>query len=133
MSGGLGSLIAGLGLGAAQAYNKKASEDAENAFQDERDTALASGGKIPMPSRSTRKKPPSAIEALTGKVKSMFSDKPAGATPAATAAPAATVEPVAEVAPLPTVASTAPEVDTDAFNDDATVPNEPKAFKSSYA
>lgn len=128
MSGGLGALIAGLGMGAAQAYNKKQNEEAENEFQDRRDKALASGGEIPMPSRSTRKKPPSALEALTGKVKSMFSDKPAGATPAA--APVADIAPVASVAP---VASATPEVDTEAFNDDATVPNEPVPFKNSYA
>ena len=150
MSGGLGALIAGLGMGAAQSYYKKANADAENEFQDRRDQALASGGKIPMPSRSTRKKPPSAIEALTGKVKSLFSDKAAapaapggGAVPVVSAAPAALspIEPVAQAVPvepvaqpvLTPVASALPEVDTEAFNDDTTVPNEPTQFKNVYA
>ena len=126
---GCGSLTAGLGMGAAQTYYQKKNEDAENDFQNKRDEALASGGKIPMPKRAKRERP---IDAIVGKIKGAFSDKGAAAPAASTpsVAPAAEVAPLAALSP---VASALPEVDTDAFNDDATVPNEPEQFKNSYA
>lgn len=117
---GLGALLGGMGIGAAQAYYNNKNEEAENAFQDKRDEALRDPTKE-MPKRVKQER---NIDMIAGKIKGFLSgDKPAG--------DAAT--PVAPIAPIKPIASTEPVVDTAAFNDDATVPNEPVPFKSSYA
>lgn len=122
---GLGGLLAGLGMGAAQAYVKNKAEDKENAFQEKRDEALASGGKIPMPKRERAVRP---IDTIIGKIKGAFSDSKPAVAPAIPNAP-----PVVPIAAVSTPAIAATDEYADAFGDDETVPNEPVPFKNSYA
>lgn len=122
---GIGGLLAGLGMGAAQAYVKNKAENKENAFQAKRDEALASGGKIPVPKRVKVVRP---IDTIMGKIKNTFSNNQPTLTPTIPKAPS--MVPIAAVS-TPPIAE--PDEYADAFDDDETVPNKPVPFKNSYA
>lgn len=139
------SLLAGLGLGAAAGYADKQ----EKLAREARMAALLRGEPLP--------KEVTPIEKVIGNVKDYF--KPGAAPAAVPAVPVAATRsiadavpvvtapavmdpavtaPVAEVTPdtsvpLPLLDAPAmPSAETVAFNDDATVPNAPTPFTSSY-
>ena len=153
----LSALVAGLGLGAAQGYMQKKS----NESRDARVAALF-GKDAPVVK-------PSLLEQGVDKVKSLFaSEKPDAGAPTAVTAPdnrpafnvpleqqaaqvapppssapvadadASTAPPVAEPAPAEPIADAAPAIDASqdysaSFADDSTIPNEPVPFKNCYA
>lgn len=122
-----GSFLGGLGMGAAAGYGKKKGQEGSDA----RIAARLSGQPAPAAE-------PSLLEIGIGKAKEFL--KPAAENAAAPAAPAADNQPTfnvslaeqAAMAPPRVPAPMAPSPETEAFNDDATVPNEPTPFENSY-
>lgn len=123
----VGSFLGGLGLGAAAGYAKKNNQAASEA----RMAARLSGQPPPAAK-------PSLLESGIGKVKELLAPAPASA--ATPAAPAVDNRPtfnvsLAEQAAMAPPAAPSPDLpspETVAFNDDATVPNEPTPFENSY-
>lgn len=123
-----GSFLGGLGMGAAAGYAKKRSLDASEAR-----LAARIAGK-PLPADE-----PSMLDGAIGKVKEFLTPSAANSpsAPVADNRPTFNVS-LAEQAAMasPTVpempAAEAPSPETVAFNDDATVPNEPLPFTNSY-
>lgn len=125
-----GSFLGGLGIGAAAGYAKKRNQEASDA----RIAARAAGQPLPAAE-------PSFLEAGIGKVNEFLAPAAATATPADLVAPVTDNRPTfnvslaeqAALAPPRALTTDTQSVETEAFNDDATVPNEPTPFKNSYA
>lgn len=137
------SLLAGLGLGAAAGYADKQ----ERLAREARMAALLRGEPLP--------KEVTPIEKVIGNVKDYFKPGAApAAVPAVPAVPVAAAQSIADAVPVVTeppvtapVAAVTPDTsvplplldapnmpsaETVAFNDNATVPNAPTPFTSSY-
>lgn len=117
------ALLAGLGLGAASDYigqkERDASEARIAAYRN-----LKPGETMPKETRP--------IDTIIGKIKGAFTTNPPATTsptPVATEKPA--IETPGTAVETPIVST--PSVETVAFNDDKTVPNEPVPFENSYA
>lgn len=115
-----GSFLGGLGMGAAAGYSKKKGQ----AGSDARIAARIAGQPAPVAA-------PSLLDSAIGQVKQAFNP----AAPAADNRPTFNVSLAeqAALAPPRVPAADPPSPETEAFNDDATVPNEPIPFKNSYA
>lgn len=123
------SFLAGLGMGAAQAYMAKKGADAKIAdekHRDDRYEAMRTGAPLPK-----RPEKVDAFNDVVGKVKNFFTSKPTPAAPVATASPATESTAVPEIAPAASVDTQAKEY-SEAFKDEESVSSTPKKFTNSY-
>ena len=111
------ALLAGIGLGAASGYMGQK----EKAASEARLAAIRAGQTPPTETRP--------IDTIIGKVKDAFTTKAPDVVSPTQATPA--IQPQSSAAPAANVV--VPSVETAAFNDDKTVPNESELFQNSYA